>query len=58
MEASKVNNHELIVTAVSFAIGLVLSLPATWGVFRWIEYRDMTRVDRAMRKLRKMERKR
>jgi uncharacterized membrane protein len=48
-----VSTHELIVTLVAFAIGLVLSLPVTWVAHKWFEYRDMTRVERMMRRMRK-----
>jgi len=53
-----VTAHQYIVAMIGGMIGLVLSVPAFWGILKWIEHRDMTRVDRAMRKLRKMERKR
>lgn len=42
--------HQLLVAMLGFSIGLVLSVPAFWGILKWIEHRDMTRVDRMMRK--------
>jgi hypothetical protein len=48
----------LLAALIGGMIGLVLSVPAFWGILKWIEHRDMNRVDREMRKLRKMERKR
>jgi len=53
-----VSDYQLIVILVGGCIGLILSVPAFWGILKWIEHRDMTRVERAMRKQRKMERKR
>jgi hypothetical protein len=45
-----VNTHQYIMAMVGGMIGLVLSVPAFWGILKWIEHRDMTRVERMMRK--------
>jgi hypothetical protein len=50
--------YQLIIVMIGGMIGFALSVPAFWGILKWIEHRDMTRVDRMTRKLRKMERKR
>jgi hypothetical protein len=44
------SNHQLIVIMLGFMIGLVLPVHAFWGFLKWIEYRDMTRVERMTRK--------
>jgi hypothetical protein len=53
-----VSDTGLLAVLIGGCIGLVLAVPAVWGIFKWLDHRDMTRVDRAMRKLRKMDRKR
>jgi hypothetical protein len=40
----------LLAALIGGCIGLVLSVPAFWGILKWIEHRDMTRADRMMRK--------
>ena len=41
---------QIIAILVGGSIGLVLSVPLTWGVFRFIDYRDRTRLERWERK--------
>jgi hypothetical protein len=53
-----VSDTGLLAVLIGGCIGLVLAVPAVWGIFKWVEYRDMTRVDREMWKLREMDRKR
>ena len=43
-------NTQIIALLVGGNIGLVLSVPLTWGAFRFIDYRDRTRVERWERK--------
>jgi hypothetical protein len=45
-----VSDTGLLAALIGGMIGLVLSVPAFWGILKWIEHRDMTRVDRMMRK--------
>jgi hypothetical protein len=40
----------LLAALIGGCIGLVLSVPAFWGILKWIEHRDMTKVERMMRK--------
>jgi hypothetical protein len=40
----------LLATLIGGMLGLVLSVPAFWGILKWIEHRDMTRVERMTRK--------
>jgi hypothetical protein len=40
----------LLAALIGGMIGLMLSVPAFWGILKWIEHRDMTRVERMMRK--------
>jgi hypothetical protein len=49
---------DLLIVLIGGCIGFVLSVPLTWGIFKWIKYRDMTRVDRLMRKYEKTKGKR
>jgi len=46
----------LIAAMIGGCIGLVLSVPAFWGILKWIEYRDMTRIDRMMQRMERNER--
>jgi hypothetical protein len=52
-----VSDTGLLAALIGGCIGLVLSIPLAWGIFKWIGYRDMTRVDRVMRKLQKKRKK-
>jgi len=45
-----VTTHQYVVAMIGGMIGLALSVPAFWGILKWIEHRDVTRVDRMMRK--------
>jgi hypothetical protein len=40
----------LLAALIGGMIGLVLSVPAFWGILKWIEYRDMTRIERWTKK--------
>jgi hypothetical protein len=53
-----VTTHQYIVAMIGGMIGLVLSVPAFWGILKWIEHRDMYSLEREMRKRRKKEKKR
>lgn len=43
-------NGQLIAILIGGCIGLVLSVPLTWGILKFIEYRDRTRIERWERK--------
>jgi hypothetical protein len=45
-----VSDTGLLAALIGGMIGLVLFVPAFWGILKWIEHRDMTRADRMMRK--------
>jgi hypothetical protein len=38
--------HDVLVILGGASIGLVLSVPAFWLFLKWMNHRDMTRVDR------------
>jgi hypothetical protein len=44
------SNHQLLMLLVGGSSGFVLSVLLTWGLIKWIEYRDMTRIERWTRK--------
>lgn len=41
---------QIVALLVGGCIGLVLSVPLTWGAFKYIDYRDRTRIERWERK--------
>lgn len=50
-------NTQIIALLVGGSIGLVLAVPLTWGAFRFIDYRDRTRIERWERKTQRRIRK-
>lgn len=49
-ERVAVTNTQIIALLVGGCIGLVLAVPLGLGVFKFIDYRDRTRIERWQRK--------